>query len=279
MIQKEFPERHMARSINPDEAVGYGAAIQGAVLSNIKGALIGDLLLLDVIPISIGVETNGKFNEIMLPKNSAIPMVRSDLFAASSDFQPEITVKVVEGERPNTADCNLLGEFKVLVKPVTAAQSKIKISFDIDIDGVLNVTAEDTVFGVKGRTLTIQSTSRTLSQNEVDRLIGEAKQHADKDKEFTKCVKAKVNLRATVSAVQKFMNEKRNLIKIKPEERAAEFKRWLYYYELWADHIGYDDAALIKSKERIVKAKWQEIINKPIDNSFVVGYYENDYHP
>merc|ERR1712227_1016925 len=172
VLENEFKQRHISKSINPDEAVAYGATVQGAIISGIDDQEVNRMLLLDVIPLSIGVETQGRYNEIIVPKNSTIPVKRTQYFQAAEELQPSIRIEVFEGERPATKDCHYLGEFDISVKPVKIRNSKIRVDLDVTSDGLLKVTAIDCngPGGEDGgQTLSIKAEQRTLTKEEVDK--------------------------------------------------------------------------------------------------------------
>ena len=274
MIEEYFGTRHVSRSINPDEAVAYGAAVQGAVLCAIEGNTLDDLLLLDVVAISLGVETEGKFNQIMIPKNHGIPCCRMEHFQCQRDYQTELLVKVIEGERPLVADCHVLAEFKIKTDPCKQSKSKIRVDFDVDADGVLVVKARDCNKPQYRGWCEIASDKRTLSKSEIDRILTDAKQYESVDKKTTELTRAQIDLGLTLNDVQTWLADSDNFSKIKPDDRAEEFRSWLEYFTVWAEGENETDIDHVKSKHQLLKEKWNELIEKPDDPSYTPGYYD-----
>jgi molecular chaperone DnaK len=174
---KEYFGREPNRSVNPDEVVAVGAAVQGAILSGDKS----DLLLLDVTPLSLGVETRGGIMTTLIQRNTTIPAGKFEIFSTASDNQPQVEINVLQGERPMAQDNKSLGKFVLDgLPPAPQGVPKIRVTFDIDANGILTVTAKDEATG-RDQRVTIQAGSG-LSKDEIDRAIRDAQSHEAEDK-------------------------------------------------------------------------------------------------
>ncbi|PSH03778.1 MAG: molecular chaperone DnaK [Acidobacteria bacterium] len=205
MIQqkvKEFFGREPHRGVNPDEVVAVGAAIQGGVLQG----EVKDLLLLDVTPLSLSIETFGGVATTMIPRNTTIPTRKSEIFSTAADNQTSVEVHVLQGERPMAAQNRTLGKFHLSGIPIAPrGVPQIEVTFDIDANGILNVTAKDTATG-KDQKITITSSSG-LSKEEVDRMAKEAEAHAAEDKQKRDEIETRNQLDGMVYQVEKMLKE------------------------------------------------------------------------
>tara|TARA_Y100000588_G_scaffold285295_1_gene302993 strand:+ start:3221 stop:5089 length:1869 start_codon:yes stop_codon:yes gene_type:complete len=193
----EFFGKELKKDVNPDEAVALGAAIQGGVLSGD----VNDVLLLDVTPLSLGLETAGGVMTTLIEKNTTIPCSKSEVFSTAVDNQPAVTIHVLQGEREEAKYNKSLGEFNLEgIDPAPRGVPQVEVTFDIDADGIINVRAKDKVSN-KENTITIQS-SGGLSDSEIEALIKDAEDNAEKDRIFKEKIDAKNKLEGFINQVQ-----------------------------------------------------------------------------
>src|SRR5438094_8691078 len=201
-IVKELFGREGHKGVNPDEVVAVGAGIQGGVL---KGE-VKDLLLLDVTPLTLAIETLGGVATPMIPRNTTIPTKKTETFSTAADSQTEVEVHVLQGERPMAAQNRTLGKFKLAgIPPAPRGVPQIEVTFDIDANGILNVTAKDKATN-KDAKITITSSSG-LSKEEVERMAKEAEAHAAEDKEQREAVEARNQLDSLVYNIEKMLKD------------------------------------------------------------------------
>merc|ERR1719183_2377930 len=144
LLSEYFGGRQLCRSINPDEAVAYGAAVQGAILSGVRSSLCDSIVLVDVTPLSLGVEVEGKHMSVIIPRNTAVPCTKTSKYTTTEDYQEMLDIKIFEGERPTTKDNHLLGEFEICnIERAKKGEPNVEVSFSLDSNGILNVTAVD----------------------------------------------------------------------------------------------------------------------------------------
>src|SRR6188472_1697666 len=199
---KEFFKREPNRSVNPDEVVALGAAVQGGVLSGD----VKDILLLDVTPLSLAIETLGGVATVLIPRNTTIPTRKSETFSTAADNQTSVEVHVLQGERPMAGDNKTLGKFHLVgIPPAPRGVPQVEVTFDIDANGIVNVSAKDVGTG-REQKITITASSG-LSKEEIDKMMKDAESHAGEDEKKKAAIEARNRLDGLVYSVEKSFSE------------------------------------------------------------------------
>lgn len=250
LLKEYFNGKELCKSVNPDEAVAYGAAIQGAILTTPKeqkDETLNRIVLLDVAPLSLGIETAGTVMTVMIPRNTTVPHKKEQTFSTAVNNQPGATIRVFEGERPLTKDNRLLGQFDLKgIPPAPRGVPQIKVTYEVDTNGVLTVTAK--VEGVgKEEKLRIDSTMRgTLSKEEIDRMIKEAEENRENDEKIKKAVESKGKLDNFLYTVKSTLEDPE--MKSLSEDDKKTLKEKVSEYQDWLDNHPQEDAETYDNK-------------------------------
>jgi heat shock protein 1/8 len=202
LLSEYFNGKELCKSVNPDEAVAYGAAVQAAILAGHKNDVTNDVLLVDVASLSMGIETAGAVMTNIIDRNSSIPCDKEKVFSTYTDNQPAVTIKVFEGERTLTKDNNLLGEFNLTdIPPMPRGKPQIEVKFSIDSNGILSVTASEKSTG-KSEKIEIKNDSGRLSKDDIDKMVSDAETFKEDDKKVRERIDARNGLESYIFQVK-----------------------------------------------------------------------------